>query len=235
MVSASLSDELLSCQAACFEWNLPKCFNCKFVFPHTGRPSLLLLVRNSSSVHCTSGDAVAHYFAAKDIRWVHWGSSGHVLDCPGRVSWIFQTLVLTPRWILLGDLPRREFAVSVKWELEPRRGGTRRDAGLSNGGPAVGCSRGAEDCFLPLAFSRAPILLHLVDCRMPVLHLSLRPLLPPVSDGCIASGMACSTELCDTRLWNIPRFLQPYKLDSSLSGFLRGHDILTWPIHKQEQ
>ncbi|RXN34081.1 transmembrane protein 161B [Labeo rohita] len=51
-----------------YSWGLHYSVDIPQRWKYVGRPSLLLPVCNSSSVRRTSGDAVAYYFAAKDIR-----------------------------------------------------------------------------------------------------------------------------------------------------------------------
>lgn len=54
--------------------------------------------------------------------------------------------------------------------------------------PAVRGPGRPADCLQPLAFPGPLLLLCLVDCCLPLLHLPLRPLLPSVSHGGIASA-----------------------------------------------
>lgn len=55
------------------------------------------------------------------------------------------------------------------------------------GSPAVSSPGRPADCLQPLALPGPLFLLCLVDCRLPLFHLSLWPLLPSVSHGGIAS------------------------------------------------
>lgn len=55
-------------------------------------------------------------------------------------------------------------------------------------GPTLGSSGRPADCFQPLALSGPLLLLGVVDRCLPLLHLTFRPFLPPVSHGSIASA-----------------------------------------------
>lgn len=61
-----------------------------------------------------------------------------------------------------------------------------RGGGPGVGGPAVHGSWGPADRLQPPTVPGALLLLRLVDRRLPLLHLPLRPLLPPVSHGSVA-------------------------------------------------
>lgn len=65
-------------------------------------------------------------------------------------------------------------------------GASDRGGGPGVGGPAVYGSGGPADRLQPPAVPGALLLLRLVDRRLPLLHVALRPLLPPVSHGSIA-------------------------------------------------
>ena len=112
-----------------------------------------------------------------------------------RVQSILVFCLLYYRWTLVVGLSWRRPAVHPWYELCDGRGtnsgpntsfsGRNRSAGV--GSPAVNGSGEPADCLQPLAFPGSLLLLCLVDCCLPLLHLPLWPLLPSVSHGGIAS------------------------------------------------
>lgn len=117
--------------------------------------------------------------------------------CLPLVQAIFFLCIIYYRWTLLVGLSWRRPALhpwNVFWPWDggaatssPNTSfsGRNRSPGLSS--PAVSGPGRPADCLQPLAFPGPLLLLYMVDCGLPFLHLPLWPLLPSVSNGGIAS------------------------------------------------
>lgn len=131
--------------------------------------------------------------------------------------YLFFFFLLIIRRTFLGYLCWRD------WGLSPGHSRTSRSSGSADGGTAL-CGFGrTEDRFHTFAFSRPPLLPHMVDCCLFVLHVSLWPLLPPVPDGCVATAHLranASREDCTTKGPGTPSF--SFHKHISLTGFLYG-------------
>lgn len=169
---------------------------------HLGCTCFLLFVCYCTTICGTPGDVATHNLAAKNLRWVIYClvniyffmfKISHVPPTSGYISFSPPIFLNYYRWSLLVGLSWRRPALHPWNELGLYNGwSTNSSYGDRNRSPSISSSALSgpgrpADCFQPLAFPGPLLLLHLVDCCLPFLHLPVWPLLPSVSHGGIAS------------------------------------------------
>lgn len=167
-----------------------------FSLVYPGCTCFLLFVCHRTSVCGPAGDAAAYNFAAKNSRWAKKPISGFSTFLFANIlfSLFFTFFPFSCRRTLLVGLSRGGLTLHPWNELWLFTGGGARAEPSFRyraprvSGPTLGSSGRPADCFQPLALPGPLLLLCLVDRRLPLLHLTLRPFLPPVSHGSIASS-----------------------------------------------
>lgn len=173
-----------------------------FSLVYPGCTCFLLFVCHRASVCGSVGDAAPYNLAAKNSRWAKKPLSGFATFLFAIVLFfyfLFYFLFFTffpfscRRTLLVGLSPGgltlhpwNELWLFTWGDAGAEPSFRYRAPRLS--GPTLGSSGRPADCFQPLAFPGPLLLLCLVDRRLPLLHLTLRPFLPPVSHGSIASA-----------------------------------------------
>lgn len=159
-----------------------------------GCSCFLLFVCHRTSVCGPAGDAAAYHVAAKNFRWAKKSLSGFSTFLFAFILYIYIFFYFSCRGTLLVGLSHGGLALHPWNELWLFTwGGAGGEPSFRYGaprvsGPTLGSSGRPADCFQPLALSGPLLLLGVVDRRLPLLHLTVRPFLPPVSHGSIASA-----------------------------------------------
>lgn len=152
-----------------------------------------------TSVCGPAGDAAAYDFAAKNFRWAKKSLSGFSTFLFAFILFFcffcfFTRIPFSCRRTLLVGLSHGGLALhpwNELWLFTRRGAGAKpsfRYGAPRVSGPTLGSSGRPADCFQPLALSGPLLLLGVVDRRLPLLHLTFWPFLPPVSHGSIASA-----------------------------------------------